>query len=268
MGGQPDPGSSFNLCNLPPWAIASREFAAEPRPIEVQGGREANRFLFRMLDAIDDPDERARRFDDFVTVKFQLHEWRREATDSARRSIKNSYLRFLRGWGVDSSSIEGAVLKGWVESRMGLGPTYHRGRIEGPDSEAYQCYALDRVRGHARTNAIDSQLDLLFTFTQYELARRHPGERWLTLWRGIHDVAEHEVLERPGRRDWLVRMNSLSSFTRERERAWEFGSTVFEARVPVPRVFFASELLPHSILKGEREVLVVGGELRVKVLAG
>ena len=62
-------------------------------------------------------------------------------------------------------------------------------------------------------------------------------------------------------------MNSLSSFTRERERAWEFGSTVFEAQVPVPRVFFASELLPHGILKGEREVLVIGGELRVKVLA-
>jgi len=267
MGGQRDPGGSFNLCNLPPWAIASREFAAEPRPIEVQGVREANRFLFRMLDAIDDPDERARRFDNFVTVKFQLHQWQREATDTARRSIKNSYLRFLRGWGVDSSSIEGAVLKGWVESRMGLPPTYHRGRIEGPDSEAYQRYALDRVRGHARTNAIDSQLDLLFTFTQYELARRAAGERWLTLWRGVHDVAEHEVLEKTSRRDWLVRMNSLSSFTHERERAWEFGSTVFEARVPVPRVFFASEHLPHSILKGEREVLVVGGELRVKVLA-
>ena len=267
MGEHRDPGGSFNLCNLPPWAIASREFAAEPRPIEVQGVREGNRFLFRMLDDIADPDERARRFDNFLTVKFQLHQWEREATDTARRSIKNSYLRYLRGWGADSSSIEGAVLKGWVESRMGLSPTYHRGRIEGPDSEPYQRYALDRVRGHARTNAIDSQLDLLYTFTQYELARRGPGERWLTLWRGVHDAAEHDVLERTGRRDWLVRMNNLSSFTRERERAWEFGSTVFEAQVPVPRVFFASELLPHSILKGEREVLVVGGELRVKVLA-
>ena len=268
MGRQPDPGGSFNLCNLPPWAIASREFAAEPRPIEVQGVREANRFLFKMLDDIADPDERARRFDNFLTVKFQLHQWEREETDTARRSIKNSYLRFLRGWGVDSSSIEGAVLKGWVESRMGLGPTYHRERIAGPDSEAYQRYALDRVRGHARTNAIDSQLDLLYTFTQYELARRRPAERWLTLWRGVHDAGQHDVLERTGRRDWLVRMNSLSSFTHERERAWEFGFTVFEAQVPVPRVFFASELLPHSILKGEREVLVVGGELRVKVLAG
>ncbi len=107
-----DPGTSFNLCNLPPWAIASREFAADPRPIEVQGVLGGNRFLFRMLDDLADPDERARRFDSFVTVKFQLHQWEREATDSARRSLKNSYLRFLRGWGVDSSSVEGAVLKG------------------------------------------------------------------------------------------------------------------------------------------------------------
>jgi NAD+---dinitrogen-reductase ADP-D-ribosyltransferase len=268
MAGERDHGGSFNLCNLPPWAIASRHFAADPQPIEVQGVREANRFLFQMLDGIADPEERARRFDSYVTVKFQLHQWQREETDTARRSLKNSYLRFLRGWGVDSSSIEGAVLKGWVESRMGLPPTYHRARIDGPDSEAYQRYALDRVRGHARTNAIASQLDLLYTFTQYELGRRRPGERWLTLWRGVHDAAEHEVLERASRRDWLVRMNNLSSFTDDRERAWEFGSNVFEAQVPAPRIFFESDLLPHSILKGEREVLVIGGELRVKVLVG
>ncbi len=267
MGGDHDRGGSFNLCNLPPWAIASRHFAADPQPIEVQGVREANRFLFQMLDGIDDPDERARRFDRYVTVKFQLHQWQREETADARRSLRNSYLRFLRGWGVDSSSIEGAVLKGWVESRMGLPPTFHRTRIEGPDSEAYQRYSLERVRGHARTNAIASQLDLLYTFTQYELGRRRPGARWLTLWRGVHDAGEHEVLERITRRDWLLRMNNLSSFTDDRERAWEFGSTVFEAAVPVPRVFFDCALLPHSILKGEREVLVIGGELRVKVLA-
>jgi len=36
------------------------------------------------------------------------------------QELRNSYLRFLRGWGVDSNSIEAAVLKAWVESRIGF----------------------------------------------------------------------------------------------------------------------------------------------------
>jgi len=259
-------GTSFNLCNLPPWIIASRHFVEDPRPIEIQGVREANGFLFRTLDALADPEERARRFDDYLSVKFQLHHWAEQATAGARRSIKNSYLRFLRGWGVDSSSVEGAVLKGWVESRLGIPPTFHREPIRSPQSEAYARYAFDRMKGSARTNAIYSQLDLLYSFNQYELARRNPGERWLTLYRGQNDVADHEVLEAVGPREAWVRLNNLCSFTDDRERAWEFGSTVWEARIPLPRVFFASELMPRSILKGEREHLVVGGETRVKRL--
>jgi NAD+---dinitrogen-reductase ADP-D-ribosyltransferase len=257
---------SFNRCNLPPWVIASREFAESPRPIEIQGVREANRFLFTLLDGIDSPEERAARFDAFLSVKFQLHTWQAQATDGARRSLKNGYLRFLRGWGFDSSSIEGAVLKGWVESRLGIPPTFHRTRIGGPEGEAYFRYVVDRMNGAARTAGIQDQLDLLYAFTQYELGRRQPGERWVTLWRGLHDQEDHEVVERRGPRELVVRANSLSSFTDDPERAWEFGTTVWEARVPVPRIFFFGSALPTSILKGEREWLVIGGELPVKLL--
>jgi NAD+--dinitrogen-reductase ADP-D-ribosyltransferase len=258
--------SSFNLCNLPPWAIASRHFCDNPQPIEIQGVRSSNRFLFDLLDTIEAPEERAVRFDAYLSVKFQLHRWQAQATAAARRSLKNGYLRYLRGWGFDSSSIEGAVLKGWVESRLGIPPTFHRKRITGPDSEPYFRYTVDRMNGSSRTGGIQDQLDLLYAFTQYELARRQPGERWVTLWRGLHDAGEHEVLARTGPRDLVVRANNLSSFTDDRERAWEFGTTVWEARIPLPRVFFAGALLPTSILKGEREWLVVGGELPVKLL--
>jgi NAD+---dinitrogen-reductase ADP-D-ribosyltransferase len=256
--------TSLNRCNLPPWVVASRHFDEQPQPIELQGVVAANRFLFETLDRIDDPDERARRFDDWVSVRFQLHQWREQATDGARRSLKNSYVRFLRGWGVDSSSVEGAVLKGWVESRIGIPPTFHRSPLGPRDADAWARYVADRTRGHAFTSAIDAQLDLVYAFTQYELGRRHPGERWATLWRGQNDLEAHEFVERLGRREWVVRMNNLSSFTDDRERAWEFGDVVLEARVALPRVFFAGHLLPRSILKGEREHLVIGGELRVK----
>ena len=109
---------------------------------------------------------------------------------------------------------------------------------------------------------VSAAADLVYAFTQYELSRRHPGERWLTLWRGQHDAAEHEVLRRLGPREQVVRLNNLVSFTSDEERAWEFGSTVWEARVALPRIFYASWLL-EGVLRGEREALVIGGELRV-----
>jgi len=256
--------TSFNRCNLPPWVIASREFDDHPREIVIQGVRESNRFLFDLLARTEDPDERARRFDEWMDVRFQLHQWREQGTDTARKSLRNGYLRFLRGWGMDASTIEGAVLKGWVESRLGIPPTFHHEPLGARDGPAWARYVADRTRGQARTSAIDAQLDLVYEFTQSELRRRHPEAQTLVLWRGQNDLAAHEIVERLGPREWVLRMNNLCSFTDEFERAWEFGDVVLEARVAIPRVFFAGHLFPRSILKGERELLVVGGELRVR----
>jgi NAD+--dinitrogen-reductase ADP-D-ribosyltransferase len=255
--------ASFNRCNLPAWIIASWEFNDDPRPLELQGVHAANAFLFRTLDTIDDPDERARRFDDWLSVRFQLHQWRDQVTELARKSLRNGYLRFLRGWAVDAGSIEGAVLKGWVESRLGIPPTFHHEPIESREGEAYVRYLRDRMDGMARTSAIQDQLDLVYTFTQYELARRHPGERWLTLYRGQHDAGA-AVCERLSKDEHVVRLNNVCSFTDEPERAWEFGTTVWQARVACPRVFCASWLFPRSMLRSEREVLVIGGEMKVR----
>ena len=36
--------------------------------------------------------------------------------------------------------------------------------------------------------------------------------------------------------------------------------------MPVAKVFFYSDLLPNSIMKGEGEYIVIGGEYRVKVI--
>ena len=109
--------TSLNLCNHPPWVVASRQFNDDPRPIEIQGIRYSNRFLFQSLDRIGSQPERAWYFNDYMSVKFYLHQWQREESDQARRAIKFSYLRFLRGWGVDSNGVEGAVLKRSEERR-------------------------------------------------------------------------------------------------------------------------------------------------------
>ena len=256
--------SSFNLCDLPPWVIASREYNENPEPFEVQGVRRANRFLFAKLDTIDDPRARGEVFNDYMSVKFYLHELDTES-DKARRSIKNSYLRFLRGWGVDSNSVEGAVLKGWVESRIGIPPTFHKERIRGASHEDSMTYVTDRMRGSAFTNAINSQLDVLYEFCQYEL-RRRGNDRFFKLFRGTYDLSEHQVLETTGKREYVVKLNNLFSCTNDRERAWEFGTTVWQITVPASKVFFFTDLLPNSILKGEGEYIVIGGDYRVKQL--
>jgi NAD+--dinitrogen-reductase ADP-D-ribosyltransferase len=230
------------------------------------GVRQANRFLFDKLETIPSAEERGEVFNDYMSVKFQLHMWMDQNTDKARKSIKNSYLRFLRGWMMDSNSVEGAVLKGWVESRIGLRPTYHKARISDIHSEEYFAFAIDRMKGSERTNAINSQLDIIYEFAQYELAKRRRGERSIRLFRGVYNEDEHELLEISGKRERIVRLNNLSSFTSDEERAWEFGFTVWEVQVPICKIFFFNELLPNSILKGEGEFMAFGGEYRVRVI--
>ncbi|HET9929825.1 MAG TPA: NAD(+)--dinitrogen-reductase ADP-D-ribosyltransferase, partial [Polyangiaceae bacterium] len=240
----------------------SHEFQSHPRALHIVGVRRENRSLFKLLATMEDPIERAQLFDEYMTAKFRLDEWQAQ-TGVSRRSIRNSYLRFLRGWGFDSNSIEGAVLKGWVESRLGIAPSYHGRRIE-PGRQSYLEFASQRVRGQACTNAIDAQLDLLFEFCQYELRRRQLLR--ITLYRGVQEADEIHTLARRGDGARLVRLNNLCSFTSEVERAWEFGSTVFQAILPAQRVFYFSGLLPKSILRGEDEYLVVGGECWINLV--
>lgn len=61
-------------------------------------------------------------------------------------------------------------------------------------------------------------------------------------------------------------LNNLSSFTRTRDRATEFGDYILEAEIPVQKIFFHSELLP-GVLKGEDECLVIGGVYEVEIPA-
>ena len=146
--------TAMNYCNLPPWAIASRHYNREPQQLKIQGLGQALPDLLQRLDPLDDPAERGALFHDYMDVRFQLHQWQREESPSSRKALKNSYLRFLRGWLFDSNSVEGAVLKGWVESRLGLPPIFHGEPIGDIHSRAYARYTQARMQGLSRTNAI------------------------------------------------------------------------------------------------------------------
>ena len=254
-----------NRCDHPPWVIASTRFNRNPLPIEIQGVRRAHRSLFARLDRHTDPAARARCFRDYMRIVFRVGAWHREPSRLARRSLRNSYLRFLRGWMLDSSSPEGAVLKGWVESRFGLPPTFHAGPIADLHAPAYVLYLVERMRESARSNAVDSQFDLLYEYVQYELRRRHPGVHAFTLYRGVKNLGEYRVVGKTGETGVVLRLNNLNSFSSRLEHAWQFGSRVLEADVPASKIFFRSDLLPGILPRGEEESLVIGGEYEVTV---
>lgn len=254
-----------NLCNLPPWEIASLEFNRFPKALHIQGVRATHHHFFDRLNRLDSWRERAQCYEDYIEVAFCLTQWRNENDPSGKLSLKNSYLRFLRGWLFDADSAEGAVMKGWVESRMGIAPTYHHGLISDKKSDGYLSYLTERMNAMARTNAIFSQLDLLYEFIQYELSRRDSECSHLTLYRGVYNLEEHDILERLNGNHMIIRLNNLNSFTHDFERAFEFGTKILEARVPIPKIFFDGSFLHASILQGEEEVLVIGGEYEVKL---
>ncbi|WP_035238046.1 NAD(+)--dinitrogen-reductase ADP-D-ribosyltransferase [Desulfobacter vibrioformis] len=250
----------YSLCSVPAWVIGSREFNANPTPLSVHGVRATHAHFFKKLDNLSSWEERARTFQDYMDVAFHLHQWRKNGDAGGQLCLKHSYLGFLRGWLFNADSIEGAVLKGWVQNRMGLPPTYHGGHIKGKESDAYLSYLKDRMKGSARTNGIFSQLDLLYEFVQYEMTRRDPDTTHITLFRGVHGFYDHDILEWDGNKGkGVVRLNNLNSFTHDFERAWEFGTFIIEARVPVSKIFFDGDFLHAGILKGEEEVLVIGG---------
>lgn len=255
----------MNLCEVPAWAIASSGFNVQPSAIHIAGVRPSNRRLFSKLDQTESASDRSKIFHEYLCVKFNLHHWN-EYAGKARKSLRNSYIRFLNGWGMDSNGTEGAVLKSWVQSRFGVMPTYHRGILKHEGGVEDERFVYDRMRGRSRTNAIDSQLDLLYEFCQYELKRRWPLRETQTLYRGTCDPEEHFVRKSDSSRKSIVRLNNLVSFTADRERAWEFGSTVWKACIARPKIVFFSELLGRSILQGEAEYLVIGGDYEVEEL--
>jgi NAD+--dinitrogen-reductase ADP-D-ribosyltransferase len=174
----------------------------------------------------------------------------------------------VRGWAFDPNSQEGAVLKGWVESRFGLLTRYHESLI---DNEArYDAWLhFQEVRSHGlyNTNALEAQLDLLYSYCQYELQRSQPpASLHLKLYRGFNHFSDDQVLEKIDRRRMIVLLNNLSSFSINRERAEEFGDHLLQVQVPMTKVFFYNRVLP-GMLKGEDEYVVIGGIYEVERLA-
>ncbi|MDA8232642.1 MAG: NAD(+)--dinitrogen-reductase ADP-D-ribosyltransferase [Magnetospirillum sp.] len=259
-------GHSTNLVGIPVGLLASDSFNDHPLALHISGVREMNPSLFTMLAEAERLEEAAEAFYLYMVAMFGLDPEQNEGGGGGKgavRRYRSSFLRLLKGWGYDSNGPEGAVLKGWVESRFGLFPTFHKHPIT-LKSQAWIGYVEEKMSSRFHNNAIYAQLDLLYEFSQWALARfAAPGQTHIRLYRGVNDFDEHRLVARLDKRTCVLRMNSLASFTSLRDVAECFGDTVLEADVPVCKVAFFNTLLPTHPLKGEGEFLVIGGDLKV-----
>lgn len=265
MDGSEPIGHSTNLVGLPTSLLANTAFNDHPLELHISGVREMNPSFFEMLMEAEDLNDAGEAFYKYLVAVFGLDPEQREQSRGAGvvRRFRSSFLRLLKGWGYDSNGPEGAVMKGWVESRFGLFPTYHKQPIH-HESESWVTYVEEKMSSRFHNNSIYVQLDLMYEFCQWALARFvAPGASHLTLYRGVNDFDEHRLIEKIDRRQRVIRMNSLASFTGDRNVADCFGDTIIEAEVPLAKVVFFNTLLPTHPLKGEGEHLVIGGDYRV-----
>jgi NAD+--dinitrogen-reductase ADP-D-ribosyltransferase len=249
-----------NLANVPAWVLTSVGFNDRPSQLHLSGVRERAPGLFRLLQAAEDPAAAGVAFARYMGRVFGPRA--EEATSSMRRRHRASHLELLSGWGMDSNSRAGAVLKGWVESRFGFAPTFHRQPLGRFPSAEWLHYVEEKGAARYRNNDIDRQLDLLFEYAQWFVARfGHPGRTFVRMWRGVNGFAEDSLVEGSLRdRHCVLRLNNLVSFSLSRERAEEFGDWILEVEVPTTKLLFFQGLLPGSPLAAEGEALVIGGD--------
>jgi NAD+--dinitrogen-reductase ADP-D-ribosyltransferase len=254
-------GHSTNLVGLPTEFLASCDFNEAPRPLRISGAREFNPKLFEMLGEAENLAEAGQAFTLYMNAMFGLDEEQNErVVRKGPRRYRSSFLKLIRGWGFDSNGMEGAVLKGWVESRFGLIPTFHKEPIRRIASPAWTTYVEEKMASRFHNNSIQAQLDLLFEFCQWALARFFaPGASHLKLHRGVIALEDLYLLERGGDGRVTLRFNNLVSFTSDRDVASCFGDSILTARIPVAKILF-----PVHALKGEGEHLVIGGDFHAE----
>jgi NAD+--dinitrogen-reductase ADP-D-ribosyltransferase len=258
------PYHSSNLVNVPARHIGHWRFNDDPLALRIAGVHEFNRSLFVMLDQAETPAEAVEAFETYFDAAFGIEPEQRERC-GPRRRVRSSYMSLLRGWGYDSNSPEGAVIKGWVESRFGLLPTHHKEPMSPRAVAVWAAYVAEKMSTRYHADSIHVQLDLLYEFCQWRFRRFEAGKTHITLFRGTNEYDETKVIQQIDRRTAVVQFNNVLSFSDDRDIAGCFGNRILEAQVPVTKILFFNALFPRHPLQAESEHLVIGGEYRVVV---
>jgi len=259
---------SSNLIGIDSTWLASVDFNGCPQKIHIGGTRELHHGLFTQLSQCYAQREAAASFSRYMEDYFELGATPSVPSTKAHR-FKPNYLDLLRAWGFDSNSPPGAVLKGWVESRFGLIPLYHKEVLGRFPSPAWVAYLEEKSSSRFHDSVIALQLDALYEYCQWSLRRfRCIEETHIRLWRGIRDADGQFRTGLDERKKQIVDLNNLVSFSESPERAEEFGEWIVEADIPLAKILFYPGMLADSVLSSEREFLVIGGQFSAKVHRG
>jgi NAD+--dinitrogen-reductase ADP-D-ribosyltransferase len=258
-------GHSTNLVGVPTHLLGSTAFNDEPHALHISGVIEMNGPMFEMLSQSESLEEAGSAFYAYMMAMFGIDpEQQEQPVKGQPKRYRASFLRLLKGWGWDSNGPEGAVLKGWVESRFGLVPSFHKETLGRFTSPASLRYIEEKMSSRFHNNSIFCQLDMLYEFCQWALSHyAAPDVKHLTLYRGINSFDEHQIIERSSKKCAVMRLNNLASFSSDRSVADCFGDTILTVSVPLVKIVFFNTLLPIHPLKGEGEYLVIGGDYRV-----
>ncbi len=269
---QPSRWYGTNLVGVPALVLGSTAFNAHPVSLSIAGTCEAHPGLFSLLEGSGDLTEAQDMFVHYLSIAFGLrkpepHEMQSMGPSEQRR-WRSSWRKLLQGWGMDSNGAAGAVLKGWVESRFGLLPSFHKAPLARFPSPAWITYLQEKASSRLNNNNIFQQLDLLYEFCQWSLRRirsQHQATpaQHLRLWRGSNQCEEQVIAGRLQNRRCTVRLNNVVSFSLSADDASCFGDWVFEVQVPTCKVLVFPDLLPGQVLQGEQEVLALGGNFEV-----
>lgn len=246
-----------NLIGIPTPFFASARYNENPAEVHINGVREMYQPFFEVLDRFGQEDY-APLFFEHMRALFNLDD--QELTGKSKR-YQAGFMRLIRGWFFDSNRPEGAVLKGWAESRFGLKALYHNGILTGIQTPAYLAYMAEKMHPRFHYNSIYAQLDLVYEYVQRYLSRFGPKDGRMTLYRGYNaNRDESERVETLGSRTWVLRNNCLTSYSTKLERASEFGDRLIKISAPVQKIFCCAEPMGGKFPAAEGEIILLGGD--------
>lgn len=254
--------------DVPALELGSTGFNARPKPLSVPGARDAHPQLFTQLEAAPNLLAARNGFAHYMEEAFALHKPPHPpapgTAPSDQRRWRTSWRKLLQGWGMDANGPAGAVLKGWVQSRFGLQPTFHKAPLGHYPSAAWMTYTEEKNASRYQNNHIHQQLDVLYEFCQLSLRRFGPPVSGHTpqharLWRGSNRCEEQVVAGRLTNRRCTMQLNNIVSMSLSAQDASCFGDWVLQMQVPLCKLLAYPGLLPGHVLQGEQEVLALGG---------
>ena len=214
-------GHSTNLVGVPAGLIASTAFNDYPVPLSIRGVRETSRALFVMLDQARDAAEAAEAFEKYLRAAFAI-DAETQAGRASRRCTGTCECRGRQDAGsgrplprqlpATAGRLGLRCQRRGGRRAQGLGREplrpaarpFTRRRCGASRSPAWVPTSKTRCPAAIHNNSIYRSSTCSTSSASGRAHGSAAGARHVTLYRGVNDFTEHEILARPDRHSALV----------------------------------------------------------------